>query len=157
MRRKELYDSATPSGISTMVHNLQKLAILIGKETYKALASEILQQVSQAIEKHPTSFSKWANAMINEVYPMLEIAVVGADALTLSQQIQQLYVPNKVLMATVEGNSAYPLLKGKLTVNSSDTKKTPQNTTQIYVCQNYACKLPVNSIQAFKKLVNYNL
>lgn len=157
LRRKELYDNAIPSGISTMVHNLQKLGILLGREDYRKLASGILEQMIQTIEKHPISFSKWASAIINEVYPMPEIAIVGQAALTVSEQIQQLYVPNKVLMATVEGNSAYPLLEGKTTIDSSDKKILPQNTTQIYVCQNYACKRPVNTIQAFKKLVNYNL
>ena len=81
IRRKELYDSAIPSGISTMVHNLQKIGILMDKAIYRNLAREILEQVSQAISNYPVSFSRWAKAMMSEVYPMPEIAVVGEKAM----------------------------------------------------------------------------
>ncbi|MEK7257035.1 MAG: hypothetical protein AAB316_19935 [Bacteroidota bacterium] len=60
LRRKDLYDSATPSGNSTMVRNLQRLGTLLDKPNYRELAGEMLLTMKDAVERYPSSFSRWA-------------------------------------------------------------------------------------------------
>jgi uncharacterized protein YyaL (SSP411 family) len=137
VRKKNLYDNALPSGNSTMVHNLLKIGILTDNEAYKRLVIKMLNKVQSSIEKYPTSFANWATAMQFLVYPLHEIAIIGKDAMELSTKIQAHYIPNYVLMATEIENNSYPLLRGKVVSTS----------TLIYVCQNYACQLPVKSVK----------
>jgi uncharacterized protein YyaL (SSP411 family) len=143
VRRKDLYDSATPSGNSTMIHNLQKLGVILDKEKYKNMAAEMLLNLRDAIERYPSSFGKFATGMINQVFSLNEIAVVGPGAEKLANELNSEFVPNKVLMATVEENSEFPLLKDK----------THDGTTHIYICKDYACQKPVKTIEAFRQLV----
>ena len=146
LRRKDIYDSATPSGNSTMVRNLQRLGILLGKESYKRLATEMLMTVKDAVEKYPSSFGRWANALVNEIEGLHEIAVVGADAFEMGQKIQQQYLSNKILMVSQLTNEDFPLLQGKKV----------QDDTLIYVCKNYACQHPVKTIEDFEQLISKN-
>lgn len=144
LRRKELYDSALPSGNSTMVRNLQRLGILLDRATYKDKSSTMLRKLKDTIEKYPSSFSRWGSVMLSQIHPHFEIAIVGKKAKQMAQAINEQYLPNKLMMATEQEQNQYPLLSGKM----------PTNDTLIYVCQNYACQLPVTSLEAFEKLIS---
>lgn len=143
IRKREVYDSATPSGNSTMVRNLQRLGILLDKNDYRELAIKMLLGMKESLEKYPTSFSRWSSALVHEVYPLHEVAIIGSTAITLAKTIQTKYLPNIIMMATVAENHNYPLLENKI----------PEKDTYIYVCQNYSCKRPVKTIEDFKKII----
>ncbi|MEM9680344.1 MAG: hypothetical protein AAF901_08480 [Bacteroidota bacterium] len=146
LRRKELYDSAIPSGNAIMVRNLQELGILLEEESFRDIAARMLLSMSDAVERYPSSFSKWASGILNEVVGMQEVAILGAEAMHLTEVINTFYIPNKLIMASTDAIESYPLTKGK----------SIQNDTNIYVCQNYACKMPVKTIKDFKKLISTN-
>ena len=135
LRKIELYDNALPSGNSSMVQNLQRLGLLWGKMQYIELAAAMLKEMLTGLERYPSSFARWANALIYMVYPMHEVAIVGPAAAELSRELQKNYIPNKVLMGALEADDTFPLLAGRQT----------QGSTQIFVCQNYTCQLPVST------------
>ncbi len=137
LRRKGLYDSATPSGNSTMVRNLQRIGILLGKEEYRKLAADMLLTMKSSIEKYPSSFSRWASAMMNEAVGTPEIAVVGKNAIATANNINGHYIPQKTMMASAKTNDNFPLLVGK----------EPNAETLIYLCQDYACRRPVTTVE----------
>ncbi len=144
LRRKELYDNATPSGNSTMIHNLLKLSILLGKDTYREIAVHMLKAMRDAVERYPASFARWANALFGLVYPMHEIAVIGSESQALAADINHLYIPNKVLMASSEADENFPLLAGR----------NANGVTNIYICRDYACQMPVQNIEDAKKILD---
>lgn len=133
VRKKEVYDSAVPSGNSTMVRNLQRLGLLLDEERYRTLARQMLQALADTVTRHPSSFGRWAMGMLYEAYPTQEIAIVGKDALKKARSIQRQFVPNYVLMIGADGDERYPLLAGKKVMDK----------TMIYICENYACQRPV--------------
>ncbi|MFN7120107.1 MAG: thioredoxin domain-containing protein, partial [Saprospiraceae bacterium] len=144
LRRKELYDNATPSGNSTMIHNLLKLAILLDRPDYKVIAVNMLKAMRDAVERYPSSFARWATAMVPLVFSPPEIAIVGEDAFTLAAELNQLYIPNKVMMAAPQAQQDYPLLADR---NAS-------SETNIYICRDYACQLPVKTVEEAKKMLD---
>ena len=146
LRKKDLYDSATPSGNATMVRNLQRLGHFFDDKNYKSLNVNMLMSVEKALERYPSSLSKWAGSALALVFPPYEIAVVGMDAHSKSKDINMLFLPNKILMSSVEEDAAFPLLDGR----SSDTEG---GESLIYVCQNYACKIPVKTIEEMVKIL----
>ncbi|MEM1318702.1 MAG: thioredoxin domain-containing protein [Bacteroidota bacterium] len=140
MRRKDLYDSATPSGNSTMVGNLQQLGLLLDRADYRDLAVEMLLTMGKTMSRYPVSFARWVSCVLRQVHPPQEVAVVGPQAGALAQQINALFVPGMVVMASEEGNENYPLLAGK----------NGNSEPLIYVCRAYSCQRPVDTIDAFK-------
>ncbi|MCC6724021.1 MAG: thioredoxin domain-containing protein [Saprospiraceae bacterium] len=142
LRRKDLYDSATPSGNSIMVRNLQRAGLLLGREDWAQHASEMLLTIRDSIERYPSSFSQWASSTMGEVFGLAEVAVVGEQALNFAKGINAGYLPNKVLMASVTGDENFPMLKDR----------PSEGHTLVYLCENYTCQRPVDTIEAFRQL-----
>ncbi len=146
LRKKNLYDSATPSGNSTMVRNLQRAGILLGREDWLHHASGMLDTMRESLERYPSSFSQWASCMMGEVFGLSEVAVVGEQAFKLSAEVSAEFLPQKVLMSSKTADDAFPLLKDK----------QGDGYTLVYLCQNYACQQPVDTIEAFRQLIRQN-
>jgi uncharacterized protein YyaL (SSP411 family) len=144
VRKKDLFDSATPSGNATMVRNLQQLGLVFGDEGYSAKASAMLQAMKNTIERLPLSFSKWATAMLSEVYGNIEVAVVGEAAQQMAHDIQRVFLPNGIVMAAQAANG-FPMLQGR----------EPMNGTQVHVCTNSTCKRPVETAEAAIELLRH--
>lgn len=143
MRRKDLQDSAVPSGNSTMVRNLQRIGLLFDNPEYREMAEQMLLTVVDSMEKYPTAFGRWANTLMNVIHPMKEVAILGEEAFDLGKGINSWFVPNKVIMATKENQPDFPLLADKIVLPK----------TKIYVCQNYACQLPVENLEQALDLI----
>jgi uncharacterized protein len=144
LRKKDLFDNAMPSGNSTMAKNLMRLGIMLDDEKYKSLSVNMLQAVLEVIERYPSSFSKWASVVLSTVYAPYEIAVVGEKAHEKAREINALFLPNKILMASVKDDETLPLLRGREVMGD----------TYIYLCQNYACQMPVKTIEDFQNTLD---
>jgi len=143
LRKKDLYDNATPSGNSTMAHNLQRLGILLDRPDWREQAAEMLDRMRSTVERFPLSFERWATALLNEAYPAHEIAVVGNNALEKALALQREFLPNKVVAASREATDTLPLL----------AEKPADREALIYVCQNFACQRPIGTIQEFRQML----
>lgn len=138
VRKKELFDSAQPSGNATMAMNLLQLGTIFDNDRYKKVAAEMVAKVSDAVQRYPSSFSKWALALAAQTQGLPEIAVVGPDAFAVAGQLGKKYLPARVLMADSKSGNSMPLLEGKIfTVD-----------TNIYICKDYTCLQPVTTIDA---------
>jgi len=143
LRRKDLYDNATPSGNSTMAHNLQRLGILFDKQDWRDQAARMLGNMYATVERYPLSFERWALAIAYETHPYREIAVVGANALEKARAVRERFLPNSVLAADTAENSTIPLLAGK----------SAEPDALIYVCRDYMCQKPVQSLDEFDQII----
>jgi uncharacterized protein len=139
VRRKELYDNAMPSGNATMAHNLQRLAIIFEKNDWKKIVQSLLKAIENTAKRYATSFARYALVMLLEEKNYREIAIIGTDALEKIQAIQTHFFPNAIFMASQNADSEYAMLKDK-------------NEDYIYLCQNYACLKPVQSVEEFLKI-----
>lgn len=137
LRKKEFYDNATPSGNSTMAHNLLQLAVLLDKPKYHERAVQMVKSMEESVSKYPTSFARWLNAMTFLVFPLQEIAVVGENAASLMTELQKRFIPNRLLLTDETGEGQHPLLVGRYV----------EGKTLIYRCQNFVCERPVESIE----------
>jgi uncharacterized protein YyaL (SSP411 family) len=143
-RKIEYYDNATPSGNSTMAQNLLRLAALTGNNAYQKQAEQMIASIETSILRYTGSFGRWAGTLLSTTYPPHEIAVVGKDAFKLAIDINQLFLPATVIMATNQPNEAYPLLKQRYT----------EKETLIYTCKGYECHLPTANFEDFTKLLS---
>lgn len=143
LRKRDLYDNATPSGNSTMAHNLQRLGILLDRREWRETAARMLSSVRESVQRYPLSFGRWATALLNQAYPLHEIAIVGDNAVEKALLLQKDFLPNKVVAASREPGPALPLLEGK----------TGGKEALIYVCRDFACQRPVSSIDEFRQAI----
>lgn len=142
-RKKDFYDNATPSGNSTMVHNLQRLSLLFDRPEWMQTADTMLAVMQASYTQFPQSFANWAQAWLHQQKPAAEIAVVGADAFEKALALQADYLPNKIIVASANPDETIPLLSGK----------AGNSESMIYLCHNYTCQKPVVSLENFWEML----
>ncbi len=137
LRKKEIYDGATPSGNSIMAENLFYLSIVFNKPEWHTIAHKNTAALAKAIKDYPTSFGIWASLLLKYTFGVNELVVMGKSFKAIRDELLLQYLPGKILQAASnEENHIFPLLTGK----------NPTNETLIYNCKQYTCQLPVNSI-----------
>ena len=82
--------------------------------------------------------SNWLQIWLMRQYPSVELAFVGKNALKFKKEVDKIFYPNKVVCGTSKF-SELPLLENRLENLSH---------TQIYVCQNKVCRMPVDNVSA---------
>ena len=147
IRKKEMYDGATPSGNALMAENLILLSLYFDMPEWKSRAAKMLQGIAGIMQKHPLSFGYWALNLQSFINGFKEIVITGKEYLILMKEILQQYIPVKVVQSCGKEDNNWPLLRGK---NFS-------NGTYIYLCEDYKCLNPVKTIKEFEKLVNQNI
>ena len=144
-RSIEVHDNVIPASNSVMANNLFKLGHLLGKTSYMETAEEMLGKLVDDFKSYPSSYSNWLQLMLNFTESHFEVAITGEQAFDKLHELQKNYLPNCLFCAgTKEENLAllqYRLVKGK---------------TLIYVCQDNACLLPVETSTDALKLLHGN-
>ena len=138
VRKKEIYDGATPSGNSVMAENLLQLSIVFDNAAWKLRSNKMLKILSASVMKYPGSFGIWASLLLYQVMGINEIVVIGSNFANISKDILLNYVPNVVIMSAEHGNEAFPLL----------ATKPSSESDYIYLCKNYCCLAPFMSINS---------
>ena len=85
---------------------------------------------------HARYYSNWGILLINHVASPVELAISGPDAEEKRKELEQHYLP-ELILAGANKESNIPLL-----LNRYDN-----TSTRIFVCQNYSCKLPVETVE----------
>ena len=149
-RRKDFIDNAIPSGNALAAETLLRLAVLLDKPAYRDEAGRILLMMKDAMARQPTGFGRLLGVLDGYLAPSQEIAIVGAreDAATqaLLAEVRRHYLPHTVvaLKEPEEQETMLPLLQGRTLVDGKPAA---------YVCENFACKLPVTDAAALAQLL----
>jgi uncharacterized protein len=144
IRKKEVYDGAVPSGNSVMAYNLYQLSFFFDKRVWKDRSMNMISSLGQAISRYPASFGIWASLLLEMASGTFEIAILGNNYKKLQLDLFNHYLPHRIMMASDTKNDEFPLLAGK---------KFPENPL-IYLCKDFACQQPVESIARFMSLIN---
>jgi uncharacterized protein len=143
VRKKELYDGATPSGNAVMAYNLYRLSIFFDVPEWRNKVEQMVKSLAEAVIKYPGSFAVWLSLFFEITESTKEIAVLGKDWRNYLQRILGIYISHKLVQAAEIPLPGYPLL----------SNKPETSITRIYLCENYVCRQPVNTIQEFVSLL----
>jgi uncharacterized protein YyaL (SSP411 family) len=146
VRPRDVLDNAQPCGGSVATDVLLKLAVVTGNEDYRVKAATPLRTLREMMGRAPAGTGHWLAALDFYVSSPKEVVIIGpkGDPATtaLLQTVTGAFRPNKVLVgaddaAAAEGYSL-PLLEARGMIDGRPTA---------YVCQNYACQLPVTTAE----------
>jgi uncharacterized protein YyaL (SSP411 family) len=150
VRPKELYDNALPSANSLPADVLLRLAHLTGESRYEEIAERSLRLVADGMTQAPTGFGHALCALDLLLEPVREIAIVGdpgeEPTRALAREVTARFLPNHVLAVARQDDersrSAVALLEARTQLDGSPTA---------YVCERFACKLPVSDPEALAR------
>ncbi len=143
-RKMEVEDNVMPASNSMMAKNLFKLSHYFDNEYYLKTSKQMLSNMVNNIPNYGSAYSNWLDLYSNFTEGYFEVAVSGKDALKKVKEINQKYIPNKLICGSIS-ESDLPLLKSRFV----------ENNTLIYVCVNKTCQLPTEDTnQAFEQIKN---
>ncbi len=150
-RPKDLQDNAFPSGNALACEALLKLAAFTDNGRYRDLAETSLRLVSDHALRYPTSFARWLSAADFALGNVKQVAVLFeanlVEAQELIQIVQSAYRPNFMVAA-----SSYPLPSTNVPSLLLD-RPLKENKATVYVCENFVCKMPINSVAELEPLL----
>ena len=147
VRPRDVFDNAQPCGGSVASDLLLRLSVVTGNEDYAAKAIAPLRTLAELMGRAPAGTGRWLAALDFYLSPPKEVAVIGPSddpaTTALLREVNGRYLANRVVVGadgeSDAASSGLPLLEGRGMVNGRPTA---------YVCENYACKLPVTEAEA---------
>jgi uncharacterized protein len=143
-RTKDFFDNATPSGNSVAADVLMKLAAVLDRPDYRKIAEDVFLTIGGLLKQYASGFGRMLAALDFYVGPSKEIALAGNPEIFL-QILATSYTPRIVVAAGAAEGVA--LLRNRPMVDGKPTA---------YVCENFACKLPVTDAAEFQKQIGIN-
>jgi uncharacterized protein YyaL (SSP411 family) len=132
LRKKEVYDGATPSGNAVMAGNLMHLGVVYGNDQYLSLGKQTCLSLLPAITKHPGSFGVWASVLLNQLVGYRELTLLGPGVLPYLEAALPLFRPNLILNISENRLTSILAISQKIIDNQQVT---------FQLCQNYTCQL----------------
>ncbi len=154
VRMRNDYDGAEPAGNSVAAMNLLRLARITENKEWFKKAETILSFFADGLQTQP--FGRPAMAAAYDLYRQQprQIIVVGdpdgADTRQLITLINTFYIPTTIVLLADNGpgqlylEQNMPFMKSMFAIDGKATA---------YVCENFTCKKPVNSVQELASLI----
>jgi len=142
LRLKDDYDGAEPSGNSGMALLLLRLARMTDRDDFRSAAEHTLRAFASRMEESGTGVPQMLVAHAFALTRPREIVLAGSPddpaMLELLATIHRRFLPGAVVMHSEQSVRPMPALGGAATA---------------YVCENFACNLPVTSAMALDELL----
>ncbi len=136
-RKKELFDNVIPSSNSIMAWDLIHLGTHLYNDDMVNKGKSMLAQTKDLIIAEPEYMSNWGISVLELSGKLAEVIVVGPKAKEYVNQINQKYLPSKIISGT-ERESDIPPFEHKSAIDGETT---------IYVCYDKSCKRPTKSVR----------
>lgn len=155
-RSKEINDGALPSGNSVAALNFLRLNRMTGDTDLAQKLDQLMGTFSEQVAHYPMAHTQFLAAVDFMVGPSREIVIAGNPELDatriMTRKIQQKFLPNKVvLFRPDEGPAAEKCIALAPFLADMHTQK-PKPT--VYICEQYACKAPVTSLEDLEVALN---
>ena len=152
-RQKDVYDGAVPSGNSVALLNLLRLSRFIANIYFEKKASVLIKYFSGFVSRSPSAFCMFMCGLDLLFSTSTEIVIVAEKKNSIVTEglslIRSIFNPNKVVILKTDNfNKDFVEL-----LSFTKDMKMKDNKTTFYVCRDYACNQPVNSITDLEKLL----
>ncbi|HJU13143.1 MAG TPA: thioredoxin domain-containing protein [Candidatus Nitrosotalea sp.] len=149
IRTKNVYDLSLPSGNSVAALALLRLYHLTQNKRYLEVATKIMESLASMAAENPFGFGQLLNVIYMYVKKPIEITVLNVSDANLCSNIEKKFLPESILVEVSDRKSfaelqGLPFFSGKEFLDSK---------TRVYVCKDFACSLPVETMKDLEGLL----
>ena len=154
IRPRDTFDNAQPSGGSAASMALLRCAEFTGNSDLERIGAANLRTMRDLMERAPSAFAWWLQAAEFYASAIKQVVIVGErddpDTQALVDQARRGFNPDRIVALMEPGQApdtgtGLPLFEGRRMIDGKPTA---------YVCNNYACDLPVTDIAALAGQLN---
>jgi uncharacterized protein YyaL (SSP411 family) len=153
-RTRESYDGAVPSGNSVAALNLLRLSRMTMRSDLESRAERLMHSFAGRAGQTPTAYSQFLIAVDFALGPTKEIVITGdlqaEDTAELLAALRRTFLPRKVVVfhpAGPDGQAVEEIVPWIKEQSSLDGRAIA------YVCQDFACQLPVTDMKQLLSLL----
>ena len=145
-RPRDVTDNAIPSGTALAVELQLVMAEYLGDDAMRRRAEYVLASLTEPMRRSPLAFGHLLGVADLAVHGATEVAIAGPPGsprfAALARAAASVYVPSLVVAGgTGEAVAGLPLLAGR---------EAPPGEALAFVCERYACALPVDDPAALR-------
>jgi uncharacterized protein YyaL (SSP411 family) len=146
LRMKEDYDGAEPSGNSMAAIALLRLAAIVGREDFARAADRTLHAFAPRMRAGAAGLPQMLVAYLLYRGGSKQIVIAGDEVSAMLKAVQQRFLPGRslIVVRTDEDRARFPGLAGKAPIGGR---------AAAYVCENFACQLPVTNVDELVQLL----
>ncbi|MCV0367621.1 MAG: thioredoxin domain-containing protein [Nitrosopumilus sp.] len=141
IRPKSNYDLSLPSGNSVSAFAMLRLYHFSQTQNFLDVSTRIMESQAQMAAENPFGFGYLLNTIFCYLQKPLEITIINMENSNICNTIFATFLPNSFIVtihnsSQLDDLSKYPFFAGK----------TFQDKTRVFVCKDFTCSLPLQSI-----------
>ena len=148
IRPKSNYDLSLPSGNSVSAFIMLRLFHLSQNQNFLEISTKIMESHAQVAAENPFGFGYLLNTIFYYIEKPMEIMIINTKNSELCNSILTNYLPNSFII-TVQSSSQL----NTLSEYSVFAGKTFEDKSVVFVCKDFACSLPLYTLDE----INSNL
>jgi hypothetical protein len=154
VRKKEVYDSAMPSGNSAALMNLLRLARMTGDAGLEETAAKSVRALFSSVQEAPSAHAYFLCALDFSFGPSYEVVIVGkpgaADTRGMLGLLQSTFLPSVTVLFRPEGETAAEITQ---IAEFTGQYSAVENRATAYVCREHTCFPPTTDPAAMLSLL----
>jgi uncharacterized protein YyaL (SSP411 family) len=143
VRKRDMYDGATPSGNAVMALNLLYLGTVFDVNEWKQQAFGNTAGLKDVIKRYPGSFAFWATMVNALTYPLYEIVLAGTYSMEKHKEFLKKAIPNRVFQISSVSHQISSVNHPELPILRN---KPVEGPSQFFLCRDYSCQQPVKEV-----------
>ncbi len=148
IRPKSNYDLSLPSGNSVSCFVMLRLYHLTQKEKFLKIATQIMESQAQIAAENPFGFGYLLNTIYTYMQHPTEITIINSENSEICNFLYSKFLPESIMVSIKNKSQLENLSKFSFFAGKSFSDKT-----SVFVCRNFTCSLPLETISE----INSNL
>ena len=149
IRTKNIYDLSLPSGNSVAANAFLRLYHLTQNKRYLDISVKIMESLSTMAAENPFGFGQLLNTMYLYLQNPIEITLLNNENREIYENLSRKFLPESIFVTVTSED----LLDGLKNYSFFSGKKYDKKRTTVFVCKNFTCSLPLNSLPEIEKLL----
>ena len=147
IRPKNNYDLSMPSGNSVAAHALLRLHHITQNEQFLEISKKIIESHIISAAENPFAFGYLLNVSYLYYQKPTEITIINDKNSKIISYLRKKFLPESIMVIVTNQNnlntlSEYPFFSGK---------EFQDNETNVFVCKNFSCSLPLSDLSEIEK------
>ena len=147
IRPKSNYDLSMPSGNSVAANSLLRLYHFTQEKKFIDISLEVMESQATLAAENPFGFGYLLNTIYMYLQKPIEITIINSKNSETSNYLTGTFLPESILVTVNDENQLtnladLPFFAGK---------KFDSEKTTVFVCKDFTCSLPLESISEIEK------
>jgi len=147
IRPKNNYDLSMPSGNSVAAHVLLILYHITQNKEFLEIAKKIIESQAISAAENPFAFGYLLNVFYLYYQKPTEITIINDKNFELVSTLRKKFLPESIMVLVKNEKDLTSLSEHSF----FSGKEFQQNKTNIFVCKNFSCSLPLSDLSEIEK------